>query len=332
MSQWCINLLSIFQVRIVFLTWLPCILRMSRPGEEIVLTCSGGGGSSIGSSKEKHQIPSAELKERSSKSLIANVLDIDDDYRCNHRCNSGSLLQNPTYFRSVNRWAPVTDNYLHPLINLWFHFWSSNLDVRSRQTLDDGSYGGQITDVNNCLGSSAEFELTLILKELRWITDQVSWHIVANRYWFFCVPCWLFLYATLSYLFDVCDRCFTCFDWVIDFVDVVSLKLTYFSTSRVPLKTKNKLKRNLKMIKNAIATPTKLHIQKTRQNENERFWAQLRCEADKAKRGIQYCIWERAIRIFNIYICTYIYKVLISILIIIARKRLSEVCSFRLTS
>lgn len=40
--------------------------------------------------------------------------------------------------------------------------------------MDDGSYGGQIQDMNNCLGSSAEFELALILKELRWITDQVS--------------------------------------------------------------------------------------------------------------------------------------------------------------
>lgn len=41
--------------------------------------------------------------------------------------------------------------------------------------VDDGNYGGQIADVNNCFGgSSAEFELALILKELRWITDQVS--------------------------------------------------------------------------------------------------------------------------------------------------------------
>lgn len=50
--------------------------------------------------------------------------------------------------------------------------------------MDDGSYGGQITDVNNCLGSSAEFELALILKELRWITDQVSARFVVLR-----VPC-----------------------------------------------------------------------------------------------------------------------------------------------
>lgn len=28
---------------------------------------------------------------------------------------------------------------------------------------------------HTCLGSSAEYELALILKELRWITDQVSW-------------------------------------------------------------------------------------------------------------------------------------------------------------
>lgn len=36
---------------------------------------------------------------RSSKSLLANVLDIDDDFRCNHRCNT--LPHNPTYYRTV---------------------------------------------------------------------------------------------------------------------------------------------------------------------------------------------------------------------------------------
>lgn len=101
---------SSLQVRIVFLTWLPCILRMSRPGEEIVLSCTGGGGTTANGTKEKHQIPSAEMKERSSKSLIANVLDIDDDYRCSHRCNSGSLLQNPTYYRTVNRYTQYDHN------------------------------------------------------------------------------------------------------------------------------------------------------------------------------------------------------------------------------
>ncbi|EDW37598.1 GL18051 [Drosophila persimilis] len=29
---------------------------------------------------------------------------------------------------------------------------------------------------HTCLSSSAEYELALILKELRWITDQLSWN------------------------------------------------------------------------------------------------------------------------------------------------------------
>lgn len=63
-----------------------------------------------------------------------------------------------------------------------------NLGLCSRQVVDDASYGGQITDVNNCLGSSAEFELALILKELRWITDQVS-VALAIRFSVLRVPC-----------------------------------------------------------------------------------------------------------------------------------------------
>lgn len=33
--------------------------------------------------------------------MLANVLDIDDDFRCNHRCNT--LPHNPTYYRTVYR-------------------------------------------------------------------------------------------------------------------------------------------------------------------------------------------------------------------------------------
>nr|ABJ09670.1 nicotinic acetylcholine receptor subunit 6 isoform III [Musca domestica] len=58
-------------IRSVFLQWLPWILRMSRPGRKIT---------------RKHilltnRMKELELKERSSKSLLANVLDIDDDFR-----------------------------------------------------------------------------------------------------------------------------------------------------------------------------------------------------------------------------------------------------------
>lgn len=60
-----------FQIKSVFLQWLPWILRMGRPGKKItrktiMLT---------------NRMKELELKERSSKSLLANVLDIDDDFR-----------------------------------------------------------------------------------------------------------------------------------------------------------------------------------------------------------------------------------------------------------
>ncbi|KAK9498116.1 hypothetical protein O3M35_003995 [Rhynocoris fuscipes] len=58
-------------VKSLFLHWLPCILRMSRPGH------SDNGDNS----RKSMQLHSLELKERSSKSLLANVLDIDDDFR-----------------------------------------------------------------------------------------------------------------------------------------------------------------------------------------------------------------------------------------------------------
>ncbi|XP_038110412.1 neuronal acetylcholine receptor subunit alpha-7 isoform X6 [Culex quinquefasciatus] len=58
-------------IKSVFLQWLPWILRMGRPGKKItrktiLLT---------------NRMKELELKERSSKSLLANVLDIEDDFR-----------------------------------------------------------------------------------------------------------------------------------------------------------------------------------------------------------------------------------------------------------
>ncbi|CAG9828728.1 unnamed protein product [Diabrotica balteata] len=48
--------------------------------------------------------PEVELKERSSKSLLANVLDIDDDFRHNYRGGgTPTPLQPTTFFRTVYR-------------------------------------------------------------------------------------------------------------------------------------------------------------------------------------------------------------------------------------
>nr|XP_014284142.1 neuronal acetylcholine receptor subunit alpha-7 isoform X1 [Halyomorpha halys] len=68
-------------IRTVFLQWLPWILKMSRPGKKITrktITLS-------------NRMKDLELKERSSKSLLANVLDIEDDLRHCTSSNSSFL-------------------------------------------------------------------------------------------------------------------------------------------------------------------------------------------------------------------------------------------------
>lgn len=63
----------------MFLQWLPWILGMSRPGKKITRKTI------LMNSRMKE----LELKERSSKSLLANVLDIDDDFRSVSGATSG---------------------------------------------------------------------------------------------------------------------------------------------------------------------------------------------------------------------------------------------------
>lgn len=114
------------QVRLVFLYWLPLILRMNRPPsrdpqmsmEYPPTPCSN---SSEQPNKSHHHLPQnnhlniltdVELKQRCSKSLLANVLDINDDFRHNN-CrpllsgggvgSSSTLPPNSSYFRTVFR-------------------------------------------------------------------------------------------------------------------------------------------------------------------------------------------------------------------------------------
>ena len=60
-----------FQVRTLFLQWLPWLLRMQRPGKPITRKTI----------MMTNRMRELELKEKSSKSLLANVLDMDDDFR-----------------------------------------------------------------------------------------------------------------------------------------------------------------------------------------------------------------------------------------------------------
>lgn len=68
----------IFQSRALFLLWLPWVLRMSRPGKKITRK-------TITVSTRMREL---ELKERCSRSLLANVLDLEDDLR---HCASTNL-------------------------------------------------------------------------------------------------------------------------------------------------------------------------------------------------------------------------------------------------
>ncbi|XP_071034736.1 neuronal acetylcholine receptor subunit alpha-7-like isoform X8 [Parasteatoda tepidariorum] len=77
-------------VKTIFLTWLPFILRMSRPGKKIT---------------RKHLFMSSkmkelELKERSSRSLLANVLDMDDDFRQQNSTSGGGYVHTVSGGRS----------------------------------------------------------------------------------------------------------------------------------------------------------------------------------------------------------------------------------------
>ncbi|PSN42989.1 hypothetical protein C0J52_22943 [Blattella germanica] len=124
----------VFQIKTIFLHWLPCILRMSRPGGE------------PDTSRKSLQMRELELKERSSKSLLANVLDIDDDFR--H--HSGTLQTSS----AVSAAGFLRGAHTH------------HEDGGGGGTLLHGGGGG-----SSCLGPHRE--LTLILKELRVITDKL---------------------------------------------------------------------------------------------------------------------------------------------------------------
>ena len=81
------------QVQIVFLQWLPWLLHMSRPGEKITRK-------SIQMQKKMKEL---DKKEIASKSLLANVLDMEDDIH-------HSAMLNTVYPYHPSHVKPVTNN------------------------------------------------------------------------------------------------------------------------------------------------------------------------------------------------------------------------------
>ncbi|KAL0850784.1 hypothetical protein ABMA28_006714 [Loxostege sticticalis] len=123
-------------IKSVFLQWLPWILRMSRPGKKITRK-------TIMMNTRMREL---ELKERSSKSLLANVLDIDDDFRHappppNSTASTGNLGPGCSIFRTDFRRSFVRPSTME--------------------------------DVGGGLGSHHR-ELHLILRELQFITARMK--------------------------------------------------------------------------------------------------------------------------------------------------------------
>ncbi|XP_033334149.1 nicotinic acetylcholine receptor alpha6 isoform X1 [Megalopta genalis] len=118
-------------IKTLFLNWLPCLLRMSRPGKKITKK----------NILMSNRMKDMELQERSSKSLLANVLDIDDDFR-----HKNSAANPPSgYIRSA---------------------FGTPISTGRPATVEDTSASLPL--------SGMQEELRTILKELRFITDRMK--------------------------------------------------------------------------------------------------------------------------------------------------------------
>jgi len=90
-------------VQATFLQWIPWLLRMSRPGEKITKKTI----------MMAQKMKDLDMKETSSKSLLTNVLDMDDDFRATtlphnlpqHHPSHVTSHQNPGFVRSAGNLA-----------------------------------------------------------------------------------------------------------------------------------------------------------------------------------------------------------------------------------
>ena len=128
-------------VKIIFLQWAPWLLRMNRPGEKITrrtIQVSGLPYFLLSESlfQVKKKMKELDRKDK-SKSLMANIVDTDEDFH------------------------PLTKSHLvhpsHPPTNICM--------TRSNPSLNNQEYESQISPLQR--------EFGLILKEIRIITDKI---------------------------------------------------------------------------------------------------------------------------------------------------------------
>jgi len=142
-------------VRSVFLQWLPWILRMNRPRKKITRKTI----------LMNNRMKELEMKEKASKSLLANVLDMDDDFRplkvgggSYMRVNGNPLENNVSHGNHINH----GNHSIHGQV----------LTAPSTPNLHHASSTSQLSQQNTC--SSNTRELQCILKEIRFMTNRLK--------------------------------------------------------------------------------------------------------------------------------------------------------------
>jgi len=149
-------------VRCIFLQWIPWALRMGRPGEKITRKTI----------MMQNKMKELDLKERSSKSLLANVLDMDDDFRPSSTLPHSSHIH-PHHPSHAHSGGPggggfVTNNSNN--VNNAFARVPSAGGLPSLPGLNSSASGAEDS---GSFPPGAFRELSLILKELRVITDKI---------------------------------------------------------------------------------------------------------------------------------------------------------------
>ncbi|XP_043281002.1 CHRNA7-FAM7A fusion protein-like isoform X2 [Venturia canescens] len=177
-------------VRVVFLRWLPFVLRMSRPTdkEEKDAAKSQKPSPVTGTSKGYGDL---ELHQRSSKSLLANVLDLDDNALASHNNLLNNVYSTPgphhhtmghghshihtTPHHHHSHTAATTPHHQHgtPLPHSSYPAHPiAHTPHHHQHPTDTGA-----PPVDTILQSAcfcARYELILILKEIKIITDQLK--------------------------------------------------------------------------------------------------------------------------------------------------------------
>ncbi|XP_072760865.1 nicotinic acetylcholine receptor alpha7 subunit isoform X1 [Anoplolepis gracilipes] len=181
MSEW---------IRVVFLYWLPCILRMSRPGgdEDKEVQKSQKPSPVTGASKSYGDL---ELHQRSSKSLLANVLDLDDNALASHNNLLNNVYSTPgphhahamghghshihTTPHHHHSHAPTTPHHQHatPLPHSSYPGHQISHTPHHHPHPQDAS-GPQVETILQNACFCARYELVLILKEIKIITNQLK--------------------------------------------------------------------------------------------------------------------------------------------------------------